>query len=59
MRCLFGSQQREREKVVVKDLDPEAIALVNVFAKVDFEKFGYQMVEEKFDENYTLEATII
>ena len=51
MRCLFGSQQREREKVVVKDLDPEAIALVNVFAKVDFEKFGYQMVEEKFDEN--------
>ena len=51
MRCLFGSQQREREKVGVKDLDPEAIALVNVFAKVVFEKFGYQMVEEKFDEN--------
>ena len=42
-----------------KDLDPEAIELVNVFARVDFEKFGYQMVEEKFDEKYSLEATII
>jgi hypothetical protein len=42
-----------------KDLDPEAIALVNEFAKIDFEKFGYQMVEEKFDESYSLEAKII
>ncbi|KAL7437719.1 hypothetical protein ACHAXM_005805 [Skeletonema potamos] len=40
-------------------LDPEAIALVNEFAKPDFEKFGYQMVEMKFDEHYSLEATII
>jgi len=39
-------------------LDPEAIALVNEFAKPDFEKFGYQMVEKKFDEHYSLEATI-
>ena len=42
-----------------KDLDPEAIALINNFARVDFEKFGYQMVENKFDEDYSLEAKII
>jgi len=40
------------------DLDPEAIALINGFAKVDFEKFGYQMVEKKFEESYSLEAKI-
>jgi len=40
------------------DLDPEAIALINEFAKVDFENFGYQMVEKKFEENYSLEAKI-
>ena len=41
-----------------KELDPEAIALINDFAKADFEKFGYQMVESKFQEDYSLEATI-
>jgi hypothetical protein len=40
-------------------LDPEAIALVNEFARPDFEKFGYQMVEKKFDEHYSLEAKIV
>mmetsp|Transcript_5338 Transcript_5338/g.8822 ORF Transcript_5338/g.8822 Transcript_5338/m.8822 type:complete len:1000 (+) Transcript_5338:185-3184(+) len=53
------SEANNERRLSYKDLDPEAIALVNVFAKVDFEKFGYQMVEEKFDENYSLEATII
>lgn len=40
-----------------KDLYPETIALINKFAKADFEKFGYQMVE-RFEPNdgYSLEA---
>ncbi len=46
-------------KLTYKDLDPEAIALINNFARVDFEKFGYEMVEKKFDEHYSLEAKII
>lgn len=48
-----------KERLTYKYLDPEAIALVNEYAKVDFEKFGYQMVEERFDENYSLEAKVI
>ena len=36
----------QKSRLSFKDLDPEAIALINEFAKVDFEKFGYQMVEK-------------
>jgi len=49
----------QKSRLSYKDLDPEAIALINEFAKVDFEKFGYQMVEKQFEENYSLEAKII
>jgi len=49
----------KKSRLSYTDLDPEAIALINEFAKVDFEKFGYQMVEKKFEENYSLEAKII
>eukprot|EP00984_Skeletonema_dohrnii_P034771 scaffold33676_cov150-Skeletonema_dohrnii-CCMP3373.AAC.1 len=49
----------KKSRLLYTDLDPEAIALINEFAKVDFEKFGYQMVENKFEENYSLEAKII
>ena len=47
-----------KRKLSYTHLDPEAIALVNEFAKPDFEKFGYQMVDKKFEENYSLEAKI-
>ena len=41
------------------DLDPETIALINKFAKPDFEKFGYQMVDKfEKDDGYSLEAKI-
>jgi len=49
----------KKSRLSYTDLDPEAIALINEFAKVDFEKFGYQMVEKQFEENYSLEAKII
>eukprot|EP00984_Skeletonema_dohrnii_P015832 scaffold6930_cov156-Skeletonema_dohrnii-CCMP3373.AAC.1 len=49
----------KKSRLSYTDLDPEAIALINEFAKVDFEKFGYQMVEKRFEENYSLEAKII
>ena len=49
----------KKSRLSYTDLDPEAIALINAFAKVDFEKFGYQMVEKQFEENYSLEAKII
>jgi hypothetical protein len=48
----------QKSRLSYKDLDPESIALINEFAKVDFEKFGYQMVEKKFGENYSLEANM-
>ena len=34
----------------------EAIQLINYFAKADFEEFVYQMVESKFQGDYSLEA---
>eukprot|EP00984_Skeletonema_dohrnii_P032342 scaffold26307_cov76-Skeletonema_dohrnii-CCMP3373.AAC.1 len=43
----------QKSRLSYKDLDPEAIALINEFAKVDFEK-----VEKKFGENYSLEANM-
>jgi hypothetical protein len=53
---IYADSQKSR--LSYKDLDPESIALINEFAKVDFEKFGYQMVEKKFGENYSLEANM-
>ena len=53
---IYADSQKSR--LSYKGLDPEAIALINKFAKVDFEKFGYQMVEKKFEENYSLEANM-
>eukprot|EP00984_Skeletonema_dohrnii_P005534 scaffold1955_cov106-Skeletonema_dohrnii-CCMP3373.AAC.2 len=49
----------KKSRLSYTDLDPEAIALINEFAKVDFEKFGYQMVEKRFEESYSLEAKLI
>jgi len=41
------------------DLYPETIALINEYAKPDFEKFGYKMVNRFVDgEYYSLEANI-
>ena len=52
-----GIYSEENEsRLSYKDLDPEAIQLINYFAKADFEEFGYQMVENKFQEDYSLEA---
>ena len=52
-----GIYSEENEsRLSYKDLDPEAIQLINYFAKADFEEFGYQMVESKFQGDYSLEA---
>lgn len=52
-----GIYSEENEsRLTYKDLDPEAIQLINYFAKADFEEFGYQMVKGKFQEDYSLEA---
>ncbi len=48
--------KKNESRLSYKDLDPEAIQLINYFAKADFEEFGYQMVESKFQEDYSLEA---
>lgn len=50
---------KNRSRLSHKDLYPETIALINKFAKPDFEKFGYQMVEN-FEKNdaYSLEAKV-
>jgi len=53
--------EENKKRLSHMDLDPESIALINVFAKLDFEKFGYQMVE-KFEHQdgggYSLEAKL-
>lgn len=47
-----------KKRLTYRDLDSESIRMINKFAKPDFEKFGYQMVNEKFDKDYSLEAKL-
>ena len=47
-----------KKRLTYRDLDAESIEIINKFAKPDFEKLGYQMVESQFDEDYSLEATV-
>ena len=54
-----GAYTEKNKKLTHRDLDPETIALINKFAKPDFEKFGYQMVDKFEDgDGYSLEAKI-
>jgi len=46
------------KRLTYRDLDAKSIEIINKFAKPDFEKLGYQKVEEKFDEDYSLEAIV-
>ena len=47
-----------KKRLTYRDLDAESIGIINKFAKPDFEKLGYHMVESKFDEDYSLEAPL-
>lgn len=50
---------KNKSRLSHTDLYPETIALINKFAKDDFDKFGYQMVEKfEKDSKYSLEAKI-
>ena len=54
-----GAYTEKNKKLTHRDLDPETIAIINKFAKPDFEKFGYQMVDKFEDgDGYSLEAKI-
>jgi len=46
------------KKMTYRELDEESIRIINKFAKPDFERLGYTMVEKKFAEDYSLEATV-
>ena len=49
---------KSQSKLSHTDLNPDTIALINKFAKPDFERFGYQRVENfGKDDRYSLEAT--
>jgi hypothetical protein len=47
---------KNKKRLTFRDLDSESIKMINKYAKPDFEKFGYQMVNDKFDDDYSLEA---
>jgi hypothetical protein len=48
-----------KHKLTYRDLDAKSIQMINEFAREDFEKFGYVMVESGvFEEDYSLEAKI-
>ena len=49
---------KNKKRLSYLDLYPETIEVINEFAKPDFEKFGYKMVD-KFGKNdeYSLEPT--
>eukprot|EP00592_Proboscia_alata_P007029 CAMPEP_0194354538 /NCGR_PEP_ID=MMETSP0174-20130528/2679_1 /TAXON_ID=216777 /ORGANISM="Proboscia alata, Strain PI-D3" /LENGTH=301 /DNA_ID=CAMNT_0039123525 /DNA_START=113 /DNA_END=1018 /DNA_ORIENTATION=+ len=47
------------KRLTYRALDAKSISVINEFAKPDFEKFGYEIVEDKFDKDYTLEATVV
>ncbi|KAL7461024.1 hypothetical protein ACHAXS_001461 [Conticribra weissflogii] len=45
-----------KKKLTFRDLDEECIQMINEYARSDFEKLGYVMVEKGFDDDYSLEA---
>lgn len=47
------------KRLTYRALDAKSISVINEFAKPDFEKFGYEIVEDKFDKSYSLEATVV
>jgi Sulfotransferase family. len=45
-----------KKRLTFRHLDSKSIQMINNFAKPDFEKFGYEMVHDKFHDDYSLEA---
>lgn len=52
-----GVYTNNEKKLSYKDLDSKSIKMINDFAKPDFEKFGYKMVDDKFQDDYSLKST--
>lgn len=52
-----GVYTNSEKKLSYKDLDSKSIKMINDFAKPDFEKFGYKMVDDKFQDDYSLKST--
>lgn len=42
---VYASEASESGRLTYRDLDPEAIAIVNRYARADFDRFGYKMVQ--------------
>lgn len=51
-----GVYTDKERKLTYRDLNSETIKIINDFAQPDFEKFGYKMVEDKFDDDYSLRS---
>jgi len=47
---------KNSERLTYRALDAKSIKIINDFAKPDFEKFGYEMIKDRFDKNYSLKA---
>ena len=51
------TDKENTKRLSYRDLTPESIALINEYAKQDFDAFGYQTVEKFEDgDGYSLEA---
>mmetsp|Transcript_389 Transcript_389/g.649 ORF Transcript_389/g.649 Transcript_389/m.649 type:complete len:358 (-) Transcript_389:136-1209(-) len=50
------TDSENKKRLTFRDLDSESIKMINRYAKPDFEKFGYQMVNERFHDDYSLSA---
>jgi len=47
-----------QNRLTYKDLDAATIEMINEYSKLDFQKFGYQMVKGKFPKDYSLNINI-
>jgi len=55
---VYTDTKNLKKRLTYRDLDEESIRMINEFAKPDFERLGYTMVEKKFGEYYSLEAKV-
>ena len=53
---VYADAQNSKKRLTYRDLDIDSIHFINEYAKPDFEKLGYVMVEKELDENYSLGA---
>mmetsp|Transcript_59134 Transcript_59134/g.66150 ORF Transcript_59134/g.66150 Transcript_59134/m.66150 type:complete len:339 (+) Transcript_59134:20-1036(+) len=47
-----------QNRLTYKDLDAATIKMINEYSKLDFQKFGYQMVKGNFPKDYSLNTNI-